>query len=140
MRLDYAVSLVSLLVTLVPTQASVDPQSNSLPRVDRIEPATAKPGVLVTGFGVNLRRSRVVDLILSRGDATALAHIVAQDENLIRFRIPRSLAAGQYRIVLVVSHPSSSGLMEQQTFINVLEEHTSSRPPVLGAHDPAYGL
>jgi hypothetical protein len=136
MRLDSAVRLVSLLIAFVPKPVSVDPHVSSLPRVDRVEPATAKPGALVTGFGVNLMRSCVQDVILSREATTALTQIHEQQENLIRFRIPRSLAAGHYRLVLVISHGWTSELLEQQTFIRVgEEEHVTLRLSRFGAND-----
>jgi hypothetical protein len=99
MRLDYVVRIVWLLATV---------------------------GELVTGFGANLERSSVVDLILGSADTTALARIVEQQENLIRFRIPSSLAAGRYRIVLVVSRRWGSELIDQETFIDVLEGEQNS--------------
>jgi hypothetical protein len=99
MRLDYVVRIVWLLATV---------------------------GELVTGFGANLERSSVVDLILGSADTTALARIVEQQENLIRFRIPISLAAGRYRIVLVVSRRWGSELIDQETFIDVLEGEQNS--------------
>ena len=99
MRLDYVVRIVWLLATV---------------------------GELVTGFGANLERSSVVDLILGSADTTALARIVEQQENLIRFRIPGSLAAGRYRIVLVVSRRWGSELIDQETFIDVLEGEQNS--------------
>jgi len=99
MRLDYVVRIVWLLATV---------------------------GELVTGFGANLERSSVVDLILGSADTTALARIVEQQENLIRFRIPSSLAAWRYRIVLVVSRRWGSELIDQETFIDVLEGEQNS--------------
>jgi hypothetical protein len=109
MRLDYVVRILWLLATVVLSPVSVNLQWTSLPGVDRVEPAAARPGELVTGFGANLDRSSVVDLVLGSPDTTALARIVEQHDNLIRFRIPSSLAAGRE-------------LIDQETFIDVLEE------------------
>src|SRR4051812_43263516 len=100
MRLDYAMRALALLSTIVLSPVRIDSRLTGEPRVDRIEPAAAKPGAAVTGFGVNLNRSHVEDLILIRGDMFILTRIIEQQDNLIRFRIPRALAAGQYRLVL----------------------------------------
>jgi hypothetical protein len=121
MRLDCAVRVASLLAIVTISPAGVDRHPISLPQVDWVEPSVARPGALVTGFGANLNQSCLVDVVLSRPDTTALSRIIEQQENLIRFRIPSSLKTGQYRIVLVVSHWWGSELIDQPTFIEVLD-------------------
>jgi hypothetical protein len=121
MSIDYAVRAASLLAIAAISPVGVDRHPMSFPQLDRVEPSVAKPGVLVTGFGANLNQSRLVDLVLSRPETAALCRIIEQQENLIRFRIPSSLPAGQYRIVLVVSNWWGSELIDQPTFLEVLD-------------------
>jgi hypothetical protein len=122
MRLDLAVRLVILLATVALSSINIDRGPTSRPRVDRIEPQTAKPGALVLASGINLDRSRVLDLILSNSEGTALTRIVEQSEMLIRFRIPQSLAPGQYRVILVLGDRWWPETLEQPVSIVVLDE------------------
>jgi hypothetical protein len=139
MRLDYAMRVVSLLATVALSPARVDRQPIELSRVERVEPAAAKAGAIVTAFGVNLNRSRVVDLILSQGDMIMLAHIVEQRDELIRFRIPRSALSAKYRIALVIEQLWGPTMVGQQVFFEILpgDVITLSVPPV-GAKDPGH--
>jgi len=121
MRLDLVMRVVLLLAT-VGLSPNIDRGSTSRPRVDRIEPQAGKPGALLMAMGVNLDRSRVLDLILSNSERTALTRIVEQSPSSIRFRIPRSLAPGQYRVVLALANGLRQETLEQPVWLTVLEE------------------
>ncbi len=125
MRLDHAMRVVSLLATAILSPVSVDRQARNVSRIDRIEPAAVRAGAYVTALGVNLNRSRVVDLILSGADTVSLARIVEQQDTIIRFRVPGSIAAGRYRIVLVVSSGWGMELIDQDLSIDILERETA---------------
>ena len=122
MRLDLAMRVVLLLAAVVLSPINIDRGSTSRSRVDRIEPQTAKPGALVMAFGVNLERSRVLDLILSNSERTALTHIVEQSDESIRFQIPQSLSPGQYRVILSVANRWGQETLEQPFSLVVLQE------------------
>ena len=102
----------------VPLSSPRDP--HEIPHVDRAEPASVQAGNVVVAFGDHLDRSRVGDVILSNGDVTALAHIVEQKVNFIRFRVPKPLAPGRYSILLVpVGHDPA--LLDQRVYVTVKE-------------------
>jgi hypothetical protein len=122
MRVDLAMRVLSLLATAVLSPVGVDHGLTVRPRVDQVVPPCAKPGVVVTALGANLDRSRVMDVILTNSDRTALASVVAQSEDSIRFRIPHALAPGQYKIALVLASWWGSELAEQSVLFVVLEE------------------
>lgn len=122
MRIDFAMQVLSLLATAVLSPVSVDRGLTVRPRVDQVVPPCAKPGVVVTALGVNLDWSRVIDVILTNSDRTALARIVEQREDSIRFRIPHGLAPGQYKIALVLATGWGSEMVEQSVLFVVLEE------------------
>jgi methionine-rich copper-binding protein CopC len=122
MRLDLAMRVALLLATVVLSPINIDRGSTSRSRVDRIEPQTAKPGAWVMAFGVKLERSRVLDLILSNSERTALTHIVEQSHESVRFQIPQSLSPGQYRVILVVANRWGQETLEQPVSLVVLQE------------------
>jgi len=122
MRLDYAMRIAPLVAAALLSPASIDRhQFRDRPRVDRVEPSAAKPGAVLAAFGVNLDRSQVTELMLSGQDVVALTHIVEQQEDMIRFRIPRSVMAGRYNILLALSDHWEPELLEQPVFVTVLE-------------------
>jgi hypothetical protein len=115
---------IALLVATVVLVRAHGQQAEA-PRIHRVEPATAKAGVIVSAFGSNLGRS-VGDLILSRTDRTALTHIVHREDNVIRFRIPRSLPSGRYQISLVILNRPGKGMVDQNVSIDVLGSSVSA--------------
>ena len=118
MRLDYVMRIVSLLGTAIVSPVSID--RHDPPLVDRVEPNVTRPGAVVTAFGANLDRSRVQELILSSPESIALVHIVEQQEDRIRFEIPRAPAARRYSIVLALMNHLEPELVDQQVFIMIL--------------------
>ena len=122
MRLDLTMRMTFLLATVALSSVNIDRWPTSRPRVDTIEPQAAKPGALVLASGVNLDRSRVLDLILSNPERTALTRIVEQSEVSILFRIPQSLAPGQYKVILALGDRWGRETLEQPVSIVILEE------------------
>jgi hypothetical protein len=123
MRLGLTVGMV--LAAVVLSLLGLDRGMASHPRVDRIEPEAAKAGALVTAFGVNLDRSRVHELILANVDRvalTSLTHMVDQSDVFIQFRVPRTLAPGQFRVELVVVNRWGAEVVEQPISFTVLQE------------------
>ena len=98
---------------------------NLHPRLAVLDPQTAAPGEIVTAHGANLDRSRVAELVLEGSDATILAHIVEQRQELIMFRVPQSLKAGQYRIVLLADTRWGTERFDQDILLTVV---TADRP------------
>jgi hypothetical protein len=72
-------------------------------RIDRVEPAKARPGDIVMIYGRGLERSKIADVLLTDEDHSALTHILDQSGTLIRVRLPRMLEPGFYSIVLATS-------------------------------------
>ena len=96
-----AATAVAFLVLVAVGGAYRDPNTRDLPRIDRVEPAVMRPGDVASASGQYLDRSKVADLLLTNGDLSALTHILEQHATLIRFRLPSTLEAGRYSILLV---------------------------------------
>ena len=122
MRLGLVTRMVTLLAAAIFAPVYTESNHAVRPNVDRIEPQAAKPGGLVTAFGVNLDRSRVFDLILTNSERTALTRIIEQTDVSIRFQVPQSLAPGQYQILLALAGRWNPETVEQQVSLTVLEE------------------
>ncbi|HXI43247.1 MAG TPA: hypothetical protein VNH18_30090 [Bryobacteraceae bacterium] len=93
-------------------------EPRDIPHVERAEPDVVQAGNVVTAFGEHLDWSHVADVLLSDGVLVALAHIVEQESNFLRFRIPRSLEPGLYSVVLATAEQQSR-LLDQQVMITV---------------------
>jgi len=91
-----------------------------VPHVDRAEPASVRPGEVVVAFGEHLDRSRVADVILSNGDIAALAHVIEQKVDYIRFRVPKPLTPNRYSILLAPAG-HDAGLLDQRVYVTVKE-------------------
>ena len=76
----FGVSLCSL--------GNIGHEPRDTPHVDRVEPDVVQTGDVVTAFGNYLDWSHVADVLLSDGVLVALTHIVEQESNFLRFRIP----------------------------------------------------
>ena len=90
------------LLLVVPNTGSTfrDRDTREATRIDRVDPAKARPGDIVMIYGRGLERSKIADVLLTDGDHSALTHIVDQSDTSIRVRLPRMLEAGSYSIVL----------------------------------------
>jgi len=109
--------------------ASRDPRQD--PRLMVLEPSAAAPGEIVTAYGANLERARVVELILEGSDGTTLVRIVEQGPDLIRFRVPASIAPGQYRIVLLATTVWGREMIDQDVVLIVINpERTATARPL----------
>jgi hypothetical protein len=120
MRLGLAIPVLAIAAGAL-TMARVDREALS-PRVDRVEPAAAAAGAVVTAYGANLGRTRVLELILTNEQQSALTQILEQSDERIRFRVPRSLSEGDYRIELVAATRWGTEVNEQSARFTVLPE------------------
>lgn len=91
------------------------------PRLSSIEPHVAAPGEIVMAHGANLDRSRVAELILQGNERAPMVQIVEQRPDLIRFRVPRLLDPGQYRIVLVADTRWGTEMIDQDVVLTVVK-------------------
>jgi len=92
--------LVSLV--LVPALFARDPQATPLMRV--VEPATAKAGDEITVTGENLGKDAVVELYLTdRTNPKIKVAIVEQTETTLKFKVPASLKAGKYWLMVLAN-------------------------------------
>ncbi|MBM3776030.1 MAG: hypothetical protein FJW37_12845 [Acidobacteria bacterium] len=78
------------------------PRRSHPPRIGELEPASGRPGDVITARGHSLDRAHVEDLALAAGERHLLVHIIDQDETSICFRIPASATPGRWTIVI---HP-----------------------------------
>ena len=66
-----------------------------------VDPGTAKPGAVVTAIGLALGRDNIAGLFLADSHFDWETKIVAQSENVLRFRIPNCARRGHQRILLL---------------------------------------
>ncbi len=110
--------MVALLGVSLCSPGNIGREPRDIPHVDRVEPDVVQAGNIVTAFGDHLDWSHVADVLLSDGVLVALAHIVEQESNFLRFSIPRSLEPGHYRVLLATAEQQSR-LLDQQVVITV---------------------
>ena len=110
--------IVALLGVSLCSPGNIDREPRDIPHVDRAEPDVVQAGSVVTAFGEHLDWSHVADILLSDGVLVALAHIVEQESNFLRFRIPRSLEPGRYSVLLATAEQRPR-LLDQQVVITV---------------------
>jgi len=58
-------------------------------RIDRVEPASARPGDVVLIYGRGLERSKIADVLLTDGGYSVLTRILDQGVTSIRVQLPR---------------------------------------------------
>jgi len=110
--------IVALLGVSLSSPGNIGREPRDIPHVDRVEPDVVQTGDVVTASGNDLDSSHVADVLLSDGVLVALTHIVEQERDFIRFRMPRSLAPGRYTVVLAMAEQQSR-LLDQQVVITV---------------------
>ncbi len=96
MKLSYR--LLALAVFLA---ASVSLSAQALPMMKVVEPSNAKVGDLITVTGENLDKEAVAKLILSDGKTDFPVAIAEQDTTTLKFKIPTSLKAGKFSLILL---------------------------------------
>jgi len=87
-------------------------------RIDRVEPASARPGDVVLIYGRGLERSKIADVLLTDGGYSVLTRILDQGETSIRVQLPRMLEPGFYSIVLA-TRDRETRLLDQGVTIKV---------------------
>jgi hypothetical protein len=121
MFLHSGLRILALMATPALFSVNVDQGLGERPHLTGIVPQAAAPAAVVTAFGFNLDRSNVAELILEGSDGTIMTHIVEQQPDLIRFRVPRSLEPGLYRIVLLAETSWGTELIDQDIVLTVLK-------------------
>jgi hypothetical protein len=91
--------LVSLV--LVPALFARDPQATPLMRV--VEPATAKAGDEIVVTGDNLGKDLVVEVYLTDRTNKTKVTVTEQTETSIKFKVPASVKAGKYWIMVLAN-------------------------------------
>jgi len=119
MLLHSGFRIVALLVAPALFSLNLDRDMSDHPRVRSIEPQVAAPGEIVAARGSNLERARVAELMLVGSEGTTVTHIIEQQTELIRFRVPMMLDPGVYRIVLVADRRWGAEMLEQDVVLTV---------------------
>jgi hypothetical protein len=112
------VRMVALLGISLCSSGDIGREPRDIPHVDRAEPDVVQTGDIVSAFGKHLDWSHVADVLLGNADVLALTHIVEQESDFLRFRIPRSLAPCCYNILLTTTEQEPR-LLDQQVVITV---------------------
>lgn len=110
--------MVVLLGVGLGSPGNIGHEPRGIPHVDRVEPDVVQTGDVVTAVGKYLDWSHVADVLLSDADVVALTHIVEQEDDFLRFRIPRSLASGRYSVLLCTAEEQPR-LLDQEVVITV---------------------
>ena len=110
--------IVALIGVSLSSPGNVGREPCDIPHVDRVEPDVVQTGDVVAAFGNYLDWSHVADVLLTDADVVWLSHIVEQGSDFLKFRIPRSLAPGRYRVVLATGEQRPT-LLDQEVVITV---------------------
>jgi len=105
MRLCKVASMMIVLlggVTLVSRAVAKDPEVLPTPMMRAVNPDSAKAGEIVTVSGEHLDKSRVADLFLTNGQKDVKVEIVEQTATSIKFKVPNSVAAGRYNLLVLL--------------------------------------
>jgi hypothetical protein len=71
------------------------------PRVTAVTPDSAKASVEFTATGENLSKTDVAEVFLNDGKADFKVEIVGQAKDSIKFKLPASVKAGRYAVVVL---------------------------------------
>lgn len=96
MRLSY----FTLLLVVILAIPAVLPAQSSFPRVTTVEPNTAKAGDVVSAAGENLDKANVAELLLTDNKSDVKVEITEQTAAAVKFKIPASIKAGRFSIVI----------------------------------------
>ncbi len=113
--------VVALMLATAGVAAAGDDKDkpNLVPVVRTMEPATAKPGDVVTATGEALDAARVSAVFLTDGKNDAQVEVVQQTPVMLRFRVPAKMAPGRY-FVMVLAKLEIPTLLEQPVALKVV--------------------
>jgi len=113
-----AVRMAVVLAVSACLPANFAREPRQAPHINKVEPEVVQAGEIVVASGEYLDRSHVRDVVLANPDLTALAHIIQQTNESIKFQLPKSMPPGRYDILLATAEWQPE-LLDQQLFITV---------------------
>ncbi|MCC7174210.1 MAG: hypothetical protein IT159_03365 [Bryobacterales bacterium] len=72
----------------------------NFPRMTSVDPMTVKVGDVVTASGEHLDKDNVAELFLTDNKSDFKVEITAQEATAIKFRVPESVKAGRFGLVI----------------------------------------
>lgn len=73
------------------------------PRITSVTPDTGKAAMEYTTAGENLSKAQVAELYLTDGKADIKMEVIAQSKDAIKFKVPGSVKAGRYGLLVLTS-------------------------------------
>ena len=98
--------------------AGDDVQPTQSIHIREVKPAFGAAGDALVAFGHDLNTKSVKELWLTDGKKDYKVDILQQTENTIRFKIPATVPAGKFRLMVLDSFEM---LLEQPAFVDVRE-------------------
>jgi len=94
-------------------------EPTSTPFMQAVDPASGKPGVVVTVTGLALDKTKVKNVYLTDGKADHKMEVVEQAEKSLKFKIPEKTPTGRFALmVLTVRDPK---YIEQPVYLIVTQ-------------------
>ena len=113
------ISLISIpLLFVLVLPASAQTQAG-MPLIRSAEPASGKPGDVLTVQGENLSQDDVAALYLTDGTIDIKVAILEQTSTSIRFRIPSQAKPGRFAPMVLTSRNKDQKLIEQPVKITI---------------------
>jgi hypothetical protein len=103
----YLVPILCLAVLLL---AAAPARAQS--RLTGVDPGNGKIGDIVAAAGENIDKAKVVELYLTDGAKDFKVQILEQTDALIKFKVPSTIKAGRYALMIKTSGPDPK-LLEQ---------------------------
>jgi hypothetical protein len=104
MRLISVFVAVILMVAMPMTLGAVDPKDTRVPLMRTVDPYTVKAGEVVTITGDNLDKARVAEVYLTLDSKKNIKiQVVEQSKESMKIKVPENLAAGRYRVVVLLT-------------------------------------
>ncbi len=111
------VGLMLALVLVTLTAAPLVGQTN-FPKLNSVEPNTAKPGDVLTVQGENLGKDVVQGIYLTDGQNDLRMDIIEQTATSIRFRVTDKVKPGKYNL-MVLTRGDEPRLIEQPVKVTI---------------------
>lgn len=112
------------IVLLLLCAAPAGGQTAGLPMMNSVDPASGKPGDLVTARGSRLGPEDVVAVFLTDGNVDIRVEIVEQTAAAIKFRIPRTAKPGRMAL-MVLTGGREGRYIEEPVKINIQADTTA---------------
>jgi hypothetical protein len=112
----YLVPILCLAVLLL---AAAPARAQS--RLTGVDPLNGKTGDVVSAAGENIEKPKVVELYLTDGAKDFKVQILEQTDALIKFKVPGTIKAGRYALMIKTGGPDPK-LLEQPIKFTVDEQ------------------